>query len=424
MSGAPRLRVMLPTLGSSGDVHPFIALGLELKRRGHHVTVLTNPLFRSLVESQGLAFLPVGSEAEARAAIRNPKIWDGPQGFRIIARTIAPAMEQVYRLIERHADSSTVVGYSTLAFGGRLAQEKLAVPAASIHLQPSVLRSVHEQGMLGNMRLSAAQPRWLKRAVFGLVDWLLLDRSLAPTLNELRRSLGLAPVRSIMGKWMHSPQLVLGFFPDWFAAPQPDWPANFHAVGFPLWDRAPPVDFESAEAFLADGPPPLVFTPGSAGSTMQRFFVESVVATLAVGERAMLVTNFPEQLPRNLPPTIKAFEYLPFSRILPRAAVLVYHGGIGTLSQALHSGVPQLCVPHAYDQFDNGWRIARLGVGVSVPIERYTAARVAPTIRQLIDNEGVRSRRLALRGQLDGERAMQHAADLIEGLRAPARAAH
>ena len=416
MIEARPLRVLLPTLGSSGDVHPFIALGLELHRRGHHVTVLTNPLFQTLIEAQGLGFLPVGSEAVAREAIRDPRLWRGAGGFRVIAQTIAPAIEEVFTLIERHADANTVVCYSTLAFGGRLAQERLGVPAASIHLQPSVLRSVHEQGMLGNLRLSAAHPRWLKRMIYQLADRTLLDRSLAPTLDRLRARLGLGRVRGIMGAWMHSPQLVLGFFPSWFAAPQPDWPANFHAVGFPLWDRAPPVDLAAAEGFLAAGPPPLVITPGSAGSTMQSFFAESVRIAQATGQRAMLVTNFPEQLPPSLPADVRAFEYLPFSRVLPRAALLVYHGGIGTLSQALKAGVPQLCVPHAYDQFDNAWRIERLGAGVSVPAARYTARRVTPLIRRLLADAPGGARRTSLQALSDGEAAMVHAAELIEQL--------
>ena len=68
----------------------------------------------------------------------------------------------------------------------------------------------------------------------------------------------------------------------------------------------------------------------------------------------MLITNFPAQLPATLPSGFKAFGYLPFSDVLPRAALLVYHGGIGTLAQAVKAGVPQLVVPSAHDQFDNG----------------------------------------------------------------------
>ena len=72
-----------------------------------------------------------------------------------------------------------------------------------------------------------------------------------------------------MYRWLHSPQLVIGFFPEWFAAVQPDWPPHTHLVGFPLWDTGRPGAIpEDAETFLAAGPPPIVFTPGSAAATL------------------------------------------------------------------------------------------------------------------------------------------------------------
>ena len=73
---------------------------------------------------------------------------------------------------------------------------------------------------------------------------------------------------------------------------------------------------------------------------------------------------------------MKAFGYLPFSDVLPRAAMLVYHGGIGTLAQTIKAGIPHLVVPNGHDQFDNGFRIERLGLGRSIPQTAYRAAAV------------------------------------------------
>ena len=112
---------------------------------------------------------------------------------------------------------------------------------------------------------------WFKKAFFNLADWLMIDRELKRPLNELRATLGLPPIAHVMHQWMHSPQLVIGFFPEWFAARQPDWPGNMHLVGFPLWDtgaaRALPRE---ADDFLGTGDAPVVFTPGSAAATMHR----------------------------------------------------------------------------------------------------------------------------------------------------------
>jgi UDP:flavonoid glycosyltransferase YjiC (YdhE family) len=420
------MNVLLPTLGSSGDVNPFIALGVALKAHGHRATVITNPIFQEQIESQGLGFLGVGTAAEAQSAIANPDIWHLRKGFGIISQVLIPAVDQVFHLIERHADRQTVVAFSTLSLGARIAQEKLKVPSASIHLQPSVIRTFGEQGMFGDMRLSAAHPTWLKRAVFRLADLLILDRNLKRPLNEFRAKLGLAPVDRIMHRWLHSPQLVIGFFPAWFAVPQADWPDNMHLVGFPLWDAdadlAAADRLEEAMQFLDAGTPPVVFTPGSAGSTMHEFFAESVSAARRAGVRAMLITNFPQQVPPDLPPGIKTFGYLPFSQVLPRAALLVYHGGIGTLAQGIKAAVPHLVVPHAYDQFDSGFRIRRLGLGDSTPIGAYRAGRIARSIRALASDTAVarRCREFAMR--VNGAAAVARAVELLEQLHAADRA--
>jgi rhamnosyltransferase subunit B len=404
-------------MGSAGDVHPFIALGAALKARGHRATILTNPIFQALIEAQGIGFTAVGSAAQANAAIANPELWHLRKGFKVIAQVIVPAIAEIYGLIEKHADSSTVVAFSSLAFGARIAQEKLGVPSASVHLQPSVIRTFADQGMMGNVRLSASRPKWFKQGLFRIIDAVILDRRLKAPLNDLRAGLGLAPVDRVMHRWMHSPQLVIAFFPEWFAAPQPDWPANTHAVGFPLWDadgEAAPL--AEAEEFLGAGSAPIVFTPGSAGSTMQRFFRESVKAARQLRLRAMLVTNYPEQVPPSLPADIKVFRYLPFSQVLPRAALLVYHGGVGTLAQGIKARIPHLVVPHGYDQFDSGWRIEQLALGRSIPQSRYRAARVARTIESILGDDTAARRRADYASRIDSEDAVSRACRLIEGL--------
>jgi len=409
--------VLLPTLGSAGDVHPYIALGAALEARGHRATIITTPLFQPLIEAQGLRYLPVGTLEQVRIAIADPDLWHLRKGFEVLAQVFIPAIEQIYRLIETHADANTVVAFSTGAFGARVAQEKLGIPSASIHLQPTVIRTFADQGMFGNIRLSASRPQWFKHGLFRLVDWLVIDRCIKPPLNEFRATLGLEPVDRVMHRWMHSPQLVIAFFPEWFAAVQPDWPANTHAVGFPLWDgEGEPAPLEEAEEFLNAGAAPVIFTPGSAGSTMHRFFRESVEAARRLGLRAMLVTNYPEQIPPNLPADIRVFGYLPFSQVLPRAALLVHHGGIGTLAQGIKAGIPHLVVPNGYDQFDSGWRIEKMGLGSSIPQTRYRARRVARTIRAILGDGNGAERRKEYASRIDGELAIARACDLIESL--------
>jgi len=426
LSDSKPLHVLLPTLGSAGDVHPFIALGLALRARGHRATILTNPYFQPLIERLGLDFLPVGTLADVDAAIADPNLWHPRKGFEVVARRVmVPAIEQIYRLIETHADADTVVAASGISLGARIAQEKLKIPTATVHLQPAIVRSLVDQGMVGNMRISASQPMWFKQVFFRLIDWAAIDRNLKRPLNDFRAALGLKAVDRVLHKWVHSPQCVICFFPEWLAARQPDWPAHTHLVGFPLWDGGgAPGDTDSsaisapaeAEEFLNAGEPPVVFTPGSAAATMQRFFAESVDTARRLGVRAMLVTNFQEQLPRDLPRGVQAFGYLPFSEVLPRAALLVYHGGIGTMAQTIRAGIPHLVVPSGHDQFDNGWRIEQLGLGLSIPQARYRSDRAAHAIRSILADRRMIGRSRQYAAKTDSAAAVRRACELVEGL--------
>jgi len=388
------LEILLPTIGSAGDVHPVIELGNALFKRGHKATVITNAFFEQQVREAGLDYVAMGTLHEAEQIIADPRLWHPTKSFAcIVERAIAPNIERLYRIIQERQTPRTVVAASGLCFGARVAQEKLGVPLATIHLQPSMLRSLIDSGSQGRIRMDATVPRLLKQAFFWIADTLMIDRQLAPPLNAFRASLGLPSMHHIFRDYVHSPQLVIGLFPEWFASPQPDWPQNTHLTGFVMHDDAarsgitPEVD-----EYLTAGPPPLLFTPGSAAATLKDFFRESVEACRIVGYRAMLVTQFPEQVPEELPPGVRHFSYLPFSQIIPRCAAIVYPGGIGTMAQAIKAGIPHLIVPHGHDQPDNAFRIKRLGLGSRIYPELYKAPRVSRELAQLITSAEVRNR--------------------------------
>ena len=362
--------------------------------------------------------MALGTVEEAEQIIADPRLGHPTKSFAcIVERAIMPNIERLYDIIRERQSSNTVVAASGLCFGARIAQEKLGVPLATVHLQPSMIRSLADSGRQGRVPMNASVPRFLKRTMFWLVDKLLVDRQLAPPINSFRGTLGLPAVNRILRDYVHSPQLVTGLFPEWFAPPQTDWPQNTHLTGFVLHDdgeRRPLTT--DVEEFLAAGAPPVLVTPGSAAATLKDFFRESVEACRIGGHRAMLVTNFPDQLPNTLPAGVRQFDYLPFSQIMPRCSAIVYPGGIGTMAQAIEAGIPHLVVPHGHDQPDNALRIERLGLGTSIYPERYKASRVAARLQQLCSSSEGRARRAEFAGKIDSGAALGRACDLIEGL--------
>ena len=151
------------------------------------------------------------------------------------------------------------------------------------------------------------------------------------------------PVRQLFDGWVHSPQRVLGLFPDWFAPPQPDWPAQTRLTGFPLQDgRRDDALGDDVRAFLDAGEPPIVFTPGSAMAQGLSFFTESLEACRQLGRRGMFVTQFRESIPDKLPETVRHFHYVPYGRCCPMPRRQSITAASALRRRRLAAGVPQL----------------------------------------------------------------------------------
>ncbi|MGI9102689.1 MAG: glycosyltransferase [Terriglobales bacterium] len=404
-------------LGSAGDVHPNVGLAQALRRRGHDVLFVGPSVFRALSERAALDFVGIGDEESYQEAIRDPDLWHPTRSFTVVAkRLILPALRPIYEIIANRRRPDTVIASSPLALAGRMAQEKLGLPLATVHLQPIMLRSIVQPACFGFPDILAALPRWLRGPYYRFADWAFVDRVLLEETNQFRRELGLPPVTRLFNGWVHSPERVIGLFPDWFAPPAPDWPPQVKLTGFPLWDesnvRQPSAELEE---FLRGGDPPLVFTAGSANFQAKRFFEVSVAVCRAMRCRGLLLSQFPEQLPAPLPKDVRHFHYIPFSQVLPRSAALVHHGGIGTTSQAIAAGIPQLVVPSSHDQPDNAVRVRRLGIGDFLLPKNYEPKRVRKTIDRLMQ-PAVKDECRRRAAQLAGSKPLDTAAELIEQL--------
>lgn len=388
--------ILLMPVGSHGDVHPFVALGRALQSRGHDCTLITSAYFESLAKKTGLPFVGIGTAEDYQRCIDHPDMWHPTRGFRAVAEWgILPWMRTAYQMVvDRYVPGKTVVVSSGLGFGPRIAQEKLGVPLVTIHLQPSMLYSRYAPPHLGpSVARPWLFPRIIRRFMFWMGYRFVIDPIIAPQTNAFRAELGLPPIQGIMKRWIHSPQCVIGLFPDWFGPPQPDWPPNVLLTGFPLFDERGLDDLPAeVDAFLSAGEPPIVFTPGSAMKQGQAFFATAVEACEKLGRRGILLTRFPEQVPAVLPDSIRHFEYVPFSQVFPRSAAVVHHGGIGTTAQALAAAVPQLVMHMAHDQPDNAAHVLRLGVGKPIAPKSFRAPAVTKALGELISSPEIAMR--------------------------------
>jgi UDP:flavonoid glycosyltransferase YjiC (YdhE family) len=233
---------------------------------------------------------------------------------------------------------------------------------------------------------------------------------------DLRAELGLPRGGDPIYEGQFSPTLTLALFSRVLAAPQADWPPKVEVTGFAFYNGPDGLSLE-LQAFLDAGPAPVVFTLGtSAVGAAGRFYHESADAVARLGVRAVLLTG---GFADNEPPGARSGKIFvtdraPHELLFPRAAAIVHQGGIGTTAQALRSGRPMLIVPHAHDQPDNAYRVARLGVGRTVFPARYRAARVARELRRLLLDPGTGRRASEVAALVRAEGGADAAATAIE----------
>lgn len=410
------MRFLLTPVGSSGDTHPFIGIGRALRARGHEVILFGAEPQRAVVEKSGLVFVPTITTEQYHAATMNPDLWHPRRGLATVLKLTGPSMESSLASLAAHyvPGRSMLVGHP-LGFHTRIFEDQTGAPAATIHLAPSSIRSSYQIPALPPGVDISWLPLWLKHAFWALIDRVAIDPLIVPDVNSLRAKLGLPPVRRIFRDWINSPRLVIGLFPDWFGPRQPDWPASFRHASFPLWDDAEDasVDAELA-AFLDQGSPPVIASPGTANRHATTFFAAIQAALTRLGRRGLFLTGYPEQLPPDLPGTTLVRRYAPFSTVLPRAAAFVHHGGIGTLAQGLAAGKPQLIMPMAFDQPDNALRAARLGVARWLSPGKFTAERVTSALAALMEDSAVATAAAASRDRLRTLNGIETACDLLE----------
>jgi UDP:flavonoid glycosyltransferase YjiC (YdhE family) len=419
-------RIVLSTFGSFGDIHPYMAIALELQARGHSPVIATSEVYREKMEVAGIEFLPIRPDlpsydepdklTKLASDLVDPKV-----GTERVIGLFTGNLKEVYEDLNGAVERADLLVTHLLPLVGPIVAQKRGLPWVSSVLAPISFFSSYDPPVPPQMpalyhlvKLSPTLGRLFRRIASHRLE------KLTHAVYRLRTELGLPRGKQPLLDGQHSPQLVLALFSSVIAQPQTDWPPNSRVTGFAFYDRR---DFFGESemqpellGFLDDGPPPIIFTLGSSAFWVaEGFYRDSVKVAQTLGRRALLLIGHQRNMPKEtLPDGIAAFEYAPFARVFPRASAIVHSGGIGTTGQALRSGRPQLVVPHAHDQFDNAARVVRLGCGRSVPRPRYNAKGATKELSALLDNADYASRSGEVGRQVQAEDGARSAVDAIE----------
>jgi UDP:flavonoid glycosyltransferase YjiC (YdhE family) len=419
------LRIVLSNIGTYGDTNPLIALALELKRRGHVPVMALPAVYEPKIRPLGLEFHAIRPDIDPTDSALVKMIYDIKKGTEHGLRDfLFPALRQTYDDLLDAAtkpERADLLLLGELNYAGPLVAEVTGIPWASYVLAPLSFFSAFDPPVLpGYPRLARADRapgfgRVIKRVAR------FVSRKWPEPIYELRRELGLPRGANPLFDAKHSPYLVLALFSRVLGTEQKDWPQNTKITGFCYYDAEagnhalPP----NLEAFLAAGPPPVVFTLGSAAVlTAGKFYEFSARAAIRLGIRAvLLIGSDPRNRPRTkLPESLCVAEYAPYSALFSRASLVVHQGGVGTTAQCLRAGKPMLIVPFSHDQPDNSRRMQWLKVARVMQRANYTPLRVARRLRTMLATPLLAQRAESVARKLSHEDGVRTACDALEEL--------
>jgi rhamnosyltransferase subunit B len=369
--------------GTRGDLAPMLAMAREMQRRGHACHVLANDPTGALAREHGVPFTSTApTQSNNLTGVERAF---GEHVFPSYRPTLAYIESELARGRELVLVNAENYAASTLA------AERYGLPLCRYILTPFRIFSLEQPFFPHNITVRGRFAHTFRRYV---LPRLKAQRYTNPFIvrgvNEHRAELALPPITSLEQLEPLASRRVC-LFPDWYCPPAADWVQPIECVGFPL---SPPSGSmpEALSRFIDARGEPIVFTPGTGVVEVQRFFEAARECCERLQRPGVFLSpNLPHEA-RGLAGLVFQLDYVELGLLLPRAALLVHHGGIGTTARALEAGVPQIISPQAFDQPDNGDRVRRLGVGAMIARKRLTGEALARTARALLDARAVRTR--------------------------------
>jgi sterol 3beta-glucosyltransferase len=368
------MRVLLVTMGSRGDVEPFAALAVELARAGHE-PLLAAP--RRLTEDAAARGLPVAPLDDGVFVLQEEVAGRGTRASITAARSALPLLRRWLDDLATLRDSRPdVVVYAPKSLGAPHLADLLGVPSIAALPIPLFSPTARFPSPLSPVR----PPRFLNRA-----SWRLAAVIEAPYRRMVRswrsETLGLTGPTPGLTERVARDGVLHAWSPHLLPAPD-DWATELAPTGF--WSLPPNGGAAlppALDRFLDAGEPPVYVGFGSMLAKDPEAFTRAVLDGLhRSGRRAVLATGWGALRPSHVPETVHVLDQTPHGLLLPRTAVAVHHGGIGTVAAAVRAGVPQVIRPFLGDQPFWARRVHELGIAAPPLTGRLTADRLAAAI--------------------------------------------
>lgn len=380
--------------GTKGDVYPFMGLCNALQSKGAKIAFMTSDYFQEEITSLGFLFFSSGSAKDYLSYLDDRTLHT--QSDDILDRmwrdylkdAYIKAFNKVTGLFE-DGHKLVIIGLWPLFNGAYAAADSLQIPTIQISLAPSIVPT--KLGPPAPLKWQQPDPDGTYTTHFNNQRSHLSDLPSFKSVNRLRRSLSLEEVEltNSLDVLFSSHRIQVMLTPKWYANPPKDFPKHMNYLGFPLFDTKVSEHNAKIDNFLENNKKPIVFTGGTGVLDQDDFFEKCVLTCRMLGMPGIFVGGRPNNYNLNKTDNFIHVNYVNFEWLFPSCSLVVHHGGIGTMAQALRSRTPQIIIPRAFDQFDNADKVFGMKFGAYIFEELLNAAELAGMIDSILQDEAI-----------------------------------
>ncbi|ADL50495.1 glycosyltransferase [Clostridium cellulovorans] len=363
--------VIITTHWSDGDVIPFINIGKHLKKNGHEVTIFTHCVYEEKAKEVGINFIAWDTWDEYRelmdSAIKYTDTIAAKQEIQLFQdryESIDVRMKE-YELLKPYCikEDTILIAKNRSSIAALMLAEKMNLPLIWVYMNPYEYESIINYNNINSEKL-------------------------CEEANKLREKVGLEPIESWLA-WQYSPKIQIGLWPEWYKSDIVNIPKKIRLVGFPLEsiDKSNSFIPNDLIEILIEQPSPIVISGGTSKKIRSEFYNISIEAAAKFNRKVIVATKYKELLPNKIPENVLIFDYIPLYDVLSFSSLIIHHGGIGTTSNALSVGTPQLILADYIDRPLNGAIVKQIGLGEYLPPLRWNYRNITDSIEKLLNLE-------------------------------------
>lgn len=350
--------ILLITHWTGGDVFPFINMGKILIKNGFKVSILTHGIYKQQAEEAGLEFYPIDIINEYNELYDKMYLILDP--FANLEQYISffrkfHGKDRILReyniMKEIITEDTLIIARHRSSISGLFAAEKFGCKAVSVFLAPNYLShiDIHEE-------------------LFGTIT--------LEEYNSAREIIGLNKIDDLK-KYYFSPQKIFGIWASWFASAENDWPKNIVALGFIPKELKKESDLpDEIKDFLKSDKKKVLITGGTSKFVKKDFYEIIQSGVNLVDCKAIMVVPFESQRPNKIADNVLMVSSACVSKLMYCVDAVIHHGGMGTLSEAISAGTPQIILSHIIDGRDNAFRLNEIGIAVNITVSRWNAENI------------------------------------------------